>query len=142
MKKEAMDAGVQFTISIDDHGFLAEGSTENIGLVTSDRRLKLPKFSRILKGTTVSRAAELAESLVEEGKLKQVIFEDLTLNEAYSSTEILLFGTTFDILPASVFDGHPIGSGSPGPVYHLLRERIDHDILSNQGMHTAVFEEG
>lgn len=142
MKKEAMDAGVQFSISIDDNGFLAEGSTENIGLVTSDQTLKLPRFSRILMGTTVTRAAELAASLVEEGMLERVVFEDITLNEAYSSAEILLFGTTFDILPAVVFDGHPIGSGSPGTVYHLLRERIENDIQDNHAMHTAVFEEG
>lgn len=139
MKKEAVDAGVQYTISIDENGFLGEGSTENIGLVTSVLTLKLPRFSRILKGTTVTRVAELAESLVLEGKLKQVVFEDITLNEAYSGSEILLFGTTFDILPAVIFDGHPIGSGSPGPVYHLLREMLEKDIKGNSALHTTVY---
>jgi branched-chain amino acid aminotransferase len=140
MKKEAVDAGVQYTISIDENGFLGEGSTENVGLVTSELILKLPRFSRILKGTTVTRVAELAESLVLEGKLKQVVFEDVTVNEAYSGSEILLFGTTFDILPAVIFDGHPIGSGSPGPVYHLLREMLEKDMNSNTAFQTPVFE--
>ena len=108
MKKEAVDAGVQYTVSIDENGFLGEGSTENIGLVTVDRTLKFPRFARILKGTTVTRVAELAESLVVNGKLEQVVFEDITLNEAYSGAEILLFGTTFDILAAVIFDGHAI----------------------------------
>ena len=103
MKKEAVDAGVQYTVSIDENGFLGEGSTENIGLVTPDRTLKFPRFARILKGTTVTRVAELAESLVANGKLEQVVFEDITLNEAYSGAEILLFGTTFDILAAVIF---------------------------------------
>ena len=31
MRKEAEDAGVEFTVSIDEQGFLAEGPTENIG---------------------------------------------------------------------------------------------------------------
>ncbi len=141
MKKEAVDAGVQYTISMDENGFLGEGSTENIGLVTPDLTLKFPRFSRILKGTTVTRVAELAESLVAEGQLKQVIFEDITLNEAYSGAEILLFGTTFDILPAVVFDGHPIGSGSPGRIYHLLTELLQRDILKNVALHTAVFDD-
>ena len=139
MKKEAVDAGVQYTISIDENGFLGEGSTENIGLVTPNRTLKFPRFARILKGTTVTRVAELAESLVADGKLEQVIFEDITLNEAYSGAEILLFGTTFDILPAVVFDGHSIGSGRPGEIYQLLHELLMMDIESNSALLTPVF---
>jgi branched-chain amino acid aminotransferase len=140
MKKEAVDAGVQYTVSIDENGFLGEGSTENIGLVMPNRTLKFPRFARILKGTTVTRVAELAESLVADGKLEQVMFEDITLNEAYSGAEILLFGTTFDILPAVIFDGHAIGSGRPGEVYRLLRELLTQDIESNTALHTPVFE--
>ena len=140
MKKEAVDAGVQYTVSIDESGFLGEGSTENIGLVTPDRTLKFPRFARILKGTTVTRVAELAESLVANGKLEQVVFEDITLNEAYSGAEILLFGTTFDILPAVTFDGHAIGSGRPGEIYQLLLELLTRDIESNKTLHTPVFE--
>jgi branched-chain amino acid aminotransferase len=141
MKKEAVDAGVQYTVSMDENGFLGEGSTENIGLVTQNLVLKFPRFSRILKGTTVTRAAELSRSLVGAGELKQVIFDDLTLNEAYTAAEILLFGTTFDILPAVEFDGHPIGSGSPGHIYQLLHELLERDILSNSALHTPVFED-
>jgi branched-chain amino acid aminotransferase len=140
MKKEAVDAGVQYTVSIDENGFLGEGSTENIGLVTPDRTLKFPRFARILKGTTVTRVAELAESLVANGKLEQVVFEDITLNEAYSGAEILLFGTTFDILPAVIFDGHAIGSGRPGGIYQLLLELLTRDIENNSALHTPVFE--
>jgi branched-chain amino acid aminotransferase len=141
MKKEAADAGVDYTVSIDENGFLGEGSTENIGLVTQDQVLNFPRFSRILKGTTVTRAAELARSLVEAGELKQVVFEDLPLNEVYTAAEILLFGTTFDILPAVEFDGHPIGSGSPGRIYQMLHELLEVDIRSNGALHTPVFEE-
>ncbi len=141
MKKEAVDAGVQYTVSIDENGFLGEGSTENIGLVTPDRTLKFPRFARILKGTTVTRVAELAESLVANGKLEQVVFEDITLNEAYSGAEILLFGTTFDILAAVIFDGHAIGSGRPGDIYQLLLELLTRDIENNSALHTKVFGE-
>ena len=140
MKKEAVDAGVQYTVSIDENGFLGEGSTENIGLVTPDRTLKFPRFARILKGTTVTRVAELAESLVANGKLEQVVFEDITLNEAYSGAEILLFGTTFDILAAVIFDGHAIGSGRPGEIYQLLLELLTRDIETNSALLTPLFE--
>lgn len=140
MKKEAVDAGVQYTVSMDENGFLGEGSTENVGLVTSEGVLKFPKFSRILRGTTVTRAADLAELLVEAGQLRQVTFEDITLNEAYCGSEILLFGTTFDILAAVMFDGHPIGSGKPGEIYYLLRQLLEEDIRNNSALQTPVFD--
>ena len=141
MKKEAVDAGVQYTISTDENGFLGEGSTENIGIVTADRILKFPQFNRILKGTTVSRIAELAKTLVDKGKLKRVMFDHITQKEAYGSNEFLLFGTTFDILAAVKFDDRPIGSGSPGPICHLLGELLEQDIQSNAALHTKVFRE-
>ena len=125
---------------LDENGFLGEGSTENIGLVMPNRTLKFPRCARILKGTTVTRVAELAESLVANGTLEQVAFEDITLNEAYSGAEILLFGTTFDILPAVILDGHAIGSGRPGEIYQLLHELLKRDIEGNSALHTPVFE--
>jgi branched-subunit amino acid aminotransferase/4-amino-4-deoxychorismate lyase len=69
-----------------------------------------------------------------------VIFEDITLNEAYCGAEILLFGTTFDILPAVMFDGHSIGSGKPGEIYYLLRQLLEEDIRNNSALHTPVFD--
>lgn len=139
MKKEAVDAGVQYTISIDENSFLGEGSTENIGLVTAERTLKFPPFSRILKGTTVIRVAELAEKLIDKGELRGVTFEHISLEEAYRGAELLLFGTTFDILAAVTFDGRTIGSGNPGPIYHMLSELLRQDILGNSALHTAVY---
>jgi branched-chain amino acid aminotransferase len=142
MKKEAVDAHVDYTVSVDEDGFLGEGSTENVGVVTRDGMLKLPKFSRILQGTTVIRATELAEVLVAARTLRGVAFEDITLTEAYSSAEMLLFGTTFGILPVVVFDGHPIGDGTPGLVFRALRERLQRDIRHNPAVQTVVFEDG
>ena len=142
MKKEAVDNQVEFTVSVDENGFLGEGSTENVGVVTRDGRLKLPKFSRILQGTTVIRAMELAGALVAAGTLQDVVFEDITLTEAYSSAEILLFGTTFDILPVVTFDRHTIGNGAPGPVFRGVRERLRWDIYKNPATQTPVFEDG
>jgi len=142
MKKEAVDNQVEFTVSVDENGFLGEGSTENVGVVTRDGRLKLPKFSRILQGTTVIRAMELAGALVAAGMLQDVVFEDITLSEAYSSAEILLFGTTFDILPVVTFDRHTIGNGAPGPVFRGVRERLRWDMYKNPAAQTPVFEDG
>ena len=83
MRKEAEDAGVDFTVSIDEQGFLAEGPTENIGIITRNREFLVPRFDRILRGTTVSRAMELAESLLDAGDLVKMGEADLTPEDAY-----------------------------------------------------------
>ncbi|MCK5676268.1 MAG: aminotransferase class IV, partial [Verrucomicrobia bacterium] len=48
MKKEAVDLGVDFTVSLDEHRNLAEGATENIGIVTRGKELFMPPPDRVL----------------------------------------------------------------------------------------------
>jgi len=141
MKKEAVDSGVDYTISLDEEGFLAEGAAENIAVVGKDRVLKLPVFSRILRGTTVSRGLEMAQDLVKGNVIQAISFEDIPLAEAYSGDEILIFGTSFDVVAAVRFDGQPIGTGKPGPVFGFLHERFQRDVRSNPAMLTPVFDE-
>ena len=125
MKKEADDAGVDFTVSIDEQGFLAEGPTENVGIITSDREFLVPRFDRILRGTTVSRALELAESLLEAGDLARMGETDLTPEDAYHAAEIMMFGTTYDVMPVVNYDGHRIGDGRPGRIPDRVQWQLD-----------------
>lgn len=141
MKKEAVDAGVDYTIALDEHGFLAEGAAKNVAIVTRDKALKLPIFARILKGTTVSRALEMAEEPQAQGKIKSICFEDIPLAEVYSCEEILIFGTSFDVVAAVRFDGQPVGTGKPGPVFELLHERFLWDVRHNKSVITPVYGE-
>jgi len=141
MKKEAVDAGVDYTITLDEEGFLGEGAAENIAVVGKDRVLKLPVFSRILRGTTVSRGLEMAQDLVKSNTIQTISFEDIPLAEAYSGDEILIFGTSFDVVAAVSFDGQAVGTGKPGPVFAFLHERFQKDVRSNRAMQTPVFEE-
>jgi branched-chain amino acid aminotransferase len=138
MRKEAEDAGVDFTVSIDEQGFLAEGPTENIGIITSKREFLVPRFDRILRGTTVSRAMELAESLLDAGELTKVGETDLTPEDAYDAAEMMMFGTSFDVLPVVNYDGHPIGEGKPGYFSGKLRELFREDIRNCPEMTTPV----
>ena len=66
MKKEAVDRGVDFMAAFDTAGFLAEGATENIAIVSADGYLASPFSSRILTGTTMVRVMELAQPRSEE----------------------------------------------------------------------------
>jgi branched-subunit amino acid aminotransferase/4-amino-4-deoxychorismate lyase len=139
MKKEAVDAGVDYTVALDEQGFMAEGASENMAIVTHDRTLKLPSFARILKGTTVMRALEMAEEPAAQKVMAGIVFGDITLGEAYSSEEILILGTSFNVLAAVRFDGQPVGSGKPGPVFRFFHERFKQDVRGNPAMLTPAF---
>ncbi len=139
MKKEAVDSGVDFTICLDEKGNLGESTTENFGIVSGDGALKFPKFDRILRGTTVVRASELAEYLVERGIIRKVEFCNISVEEAMNAREIMMFGTTFDILPVVEFDGSKIGSGKPGQIFRELFRLLVDDIHNNRNFLEPVF---
>jgi len=48
MKKEAVDINADFVVAFDARGFLAEGATENIGIVTKKKELLFPRLESIL----------------------------------------------------------------------------------------------
>jgi branched-chain amino acid aminotransferase len=138
MKKEAEDAGVDYTISIDELGFLGEGATENFGIVTRNRELLVPRFGKILRGITVSRMIELARALVAAGDLTRVEEADITPAQAYEALEMMTFGTSFDVLAVVNFDGHKIGDGQPGPFYRKFLALFREDLRSCLQMLTPV----
>jgi branched-subunit amino acid aminotransferase/4-amino-4-deoxychorismate lyase len=138
MKKEAIDAGCQYSVALDEEGCLAEGSTENIGVVTDDGVLKFPGFERTLSGITVQRLFTLAEALVEEGVIKGVRFAKILPEAAYQSKEMFLTGTSLNLLPVVLYDGRRIGDGSPGPVYRRLSSLLWEDMTRNEALLTQI----
>ncbi len=139
MKKEAADAGVDFTVNFDECGFLAEGPTENAGIVTADGVLQVPRLERILAGTTMLRVLALAQGAAVNGRALSVEQTDITLGDVAHAAELLIFGTTPDVTAAVEFDGRAIGDGKPGPAYRELSRRLTDDIRHNPGVRTPVF---
>ena len=138
MKMEAIEAGCQYSVSLDEDGFLAEGSTENIGVLTKDKVLRFPGFERTLSGITVNRVFRLAEELVKEKIIKDMRFARISPQEAYQAREIFLTGTTLSVLPVISYDGRRIGNGSPGPAYYRLSSLMWEDMTENQELLTDV----
>jgi branched-chain amino acid aminotransferase len=137
MKKEALDQGGDYPASLDERGFLAEGATENLGIVTQKSELLIPRFSRILRGITVTRVMELAPKLVG-AQLSAAAEADITPQQAAGAAEVMVFGTSFNILPVVEYDGNRIGDGRPGPVFRRLTELIAEDQTKNREMLTPV----
>ncbi|MCB2225735.1 MAG: aminotransferase class IV [Desulfarculaceae bacterium] len=140
LKREAITRGWDFAVCLDPEGYLAEGSTENFGLVDQDDVLCLPPATHILEGTTVKRAAELATGLVEAGELKGIERCDIKVEELTAAKEVMLFGTTLDVLPVTRVDGDEVNNGLVGPVARELRRLIKKDIAENDQMSFAVWD--
>ncbi len=138
MTKEAVDAGYQNAVALDDEGFLAEGSTENIGVLTRQGVLKFPEFEKTLSGTTAHRVFDLAHSLVREGLIGSVQFARVPPQEAYEAKEVFLTGTSLNVVPVVSYDGRTIGEGIPGPVYKRLSELLWRDMTENDALLTPI----
>jgi branched-chain amino acid aminotransferase len=138
IKMEAIEAGCQYAVALDENGFLAEGSIENIGVLNAEEILKFPEFEMTLSGTTAKRVFHLASVLVEENVIRDVKFARISPSEAYQAREIFLTGTSLDILPVVNYDRRSIGSGVPGPVYSRLLSLLRKDMTENRDLLTEL----
>jgi len=138
MKMEAINAGYKYSVNIDDNGFLGEGSTENIGIVSEDNHVKIPSFEHTLAGTTAKRVMELADRLAKDRIIKGVSFARISPEDVYRSREVMLMGTSINILPVINFNGKTIGNGSPGPVYSKLSDLLWKDMHENKHLLTEI----
>lgn len=123
MKKEAVERGFDFVINVDDRGYVAEGATENIMIVDQQDTIVHPELDYILKGTTMIRACELANEQGIKSVVKAISLEDLK-----SAKEVIITGTSLDVLPVVDFEGHKISDGKPGPIARKLCELIRKDM--------------
>ncbi|MCX7090946.1 MAG: aminotransferase class IV [Legionellales bacterium] len=124
MKKEAVDRGLDFVIATDTEGHLTESATENIMIVDQSGMVVHPPLDCILKGTTMMRVCELAEKNGIATQVRTMSIEDLQ-----SAREVMITGTSLNVLPVVKFEDHNIGHGKPGPVAKKLNELILDDIL-------------
>ena len=139
MKKQAVDAGLDFMLGFDKNGHMTELPTENFGIVTAGGVLRVPKPEHILLGTTMLRVLELARrQLVPAGVLAGVEEADVPRAELEQAAEMLVFGTTPNVTAVTEFAGRPVGDGRPGPVCREL-SRIFEDDLRNPEMLTSVW---
>lgn len=141
MKKEAVDTGVDFVAGYTEQGFLTEGATENIGIVSADGRLVFPRLGGILPGTTMLRVMTLAQTLVAKGLLRAVETADLTRSDVLDAAEVLITGTTVNVTAGVEYDGRPVGKGVPGPIQQALDALLAEDMKTCSAVRTIVFPE-
>ena len=81
---------------------------------------------------------ELAESLIGSGDLAKTAEADLTPEDAYNAAEMMMFGTSFDVLPVVNYDGHLLGDGQPGYFARKFVELLRNDMRNCKEMITPV----
>ena len=138
MKRESVDWGVDFVVGFDPAGHLTEGPTENAGIVTCKGELLFPRLENILAGTTMLRLIELAGALVADGTLRSVGHRDLTEADLFEAAEMLIVGTTLNLVAVREYEGRPVGAGRPGPVHARLGRMLEDDILGNAALRVEL----
>ncbi|MGQ0553554.1 MAG: branched-chain amino acid transaminase [Planctomycetota bacterium] len=123
-KREARSFGFDEALLMDDNGYVAEGSGENLFMVR-DGVLKTPPTSApILPGLTRATVLHLARCAAEELGLADIREETVTRGELVVSDEVFLTGTAAEITPVREVAGATIGKGGPGPVTQALQKRF------------------
>ena len=110
-KIEATKAGYQEAILLDSHGFVSEGTGENIYVVRDGRILTPPQTAGILDGISRKSIITIAHDLGYE-----VVERDIARAEMYLADEVFMSGTAAELVPVVEIDDHLIGDGVPGPI--------------------------
>lgn len=131
--KKARAAGADEAMLLNEQGFLAEGSSTNVFLV-SDQILITPSIeSGALPGITREAVLELAKSMGVTLVVKQVELEELlTAKEAFLTNSIL------EIMPLIQVDDKPIGSGIPGALTQRLMSAYQELIIEETKGNYAI----
>jgi branched-chain amino acid aminotransferase len=119
-KVEATKAGYQEAILLDSHGFVCEGSGENIYVVRDGAVLTPPQTAGILDGINRKSILKIARDLGYE-----FVERDLARAELILADEVFMSGTAAELVPVREIDDHVIGSGEPGPITRELQRVFD-----------------
>lgn len=114
-KIEANLAGVAEAILLNQEGFVAEATGDNIFIVKNGILKTPPTYSGVLEGVTRNAVIELAKKRgipVEETVLPRY--------DLFVADECFLSGTAAELIPVIKVDGRTIGDGKPGPIFNQL----------------------
>ena len=113
--REAQDAGCDEALLLDNEGYVAEGTGENI-FVVKNGTIHTPELTSCLPGITRDTILVFAR---EQGF--DVVERRITRDEVYIADEAFFTGTAAEVLPIRELDGRVIASGKRGPATEKLQ---------------------
>jgi branched-chain amino acid aminotransferase len=122
-KIEADKAGYEEAILLDTHGYVCEGTGENLFIV-KDGKIATPTYlSGVLGGINRAAAIQISRDLGFELQERQVARDEL-----YLADEIFMTGTAAELTPVREVDDRPVGDGKPGEITRAV-QRVFEDAL-------------
>ena len=112
---EAIACGCDEALLLDNEGYVAEGSGENI-FILRDGVLHTPELTSCLEGITRATIIEFARELGIPVRERRI-----TRDEIYIADEAFFTGTAAEVLPIRELDGRVIGQGKRGPVTEKMQ---------------------
>jgi branched-chain amino acid aminotransferase len=113
--REALDAGCEEALMLDNEGYVAEGSGENVFMVRNGT-IYTPELTSCLEGITRESIFAIAADLGYQIKERRI-----TRDEFYVADEAFFTGTAAEVVPIRELDSRAIGSGSRGPLTEKLQ---------------------
>lgn len=110
-KLEAMYAGCSEAVFLNEQGYVAECSGDNIFMVHRGDLITPNSADGALKGITRTVVMEIAEQLGLRTRVEQITRYDL-----WNADEVFLSGTAAEIIPVVEVDGRVIGEGKRGNI--------------------------
>ena len=127
--QEALASGCDEALLLDNEGYVAEGSGENIFLVQGEK-LHTPELTSCLDGITRDTVLEFAKELG-----LPVLERRITRDEVYVADEAFFAGTAAEVLPIRELDGRSIGTGGRGPITEKLQSLYFDQVLGRRCEH-------
>ena len=118
LRQLSVDAQAAETILLRD-GELTEASASAVHVVLGGELLQPPQSRRILPGTTRGVVEELAARAALHCRVTPV-----TEAQLRAADEVWISAATREVQPVTSLDGHPIGSGKPGPLWRRVYQEL------------------
>ncbi|MFP4176930.1 MAG: branched-chain-amino-acid transaminase [Planctomycetota bacterium] len=125
-KIEGIQSGVIEAIMLNNEGYVAECTGDNLFIVTDGTLVTPPPEAGILEGITRQTVMDLAREAGIGAEERQ-----LTRFDLYVADEAFLTGTAAEIVPVVRIDSRDVGDGTPGPTTLQLLESY-RDITHNR----------
>ena len=116
-RMEALNAGYDEAIMLNNKGYVAEGSAENIFVVKNGKITTPPLDADILDGITRDSAIKLLKS-----KKNKVVEKNLKINDLLKADEIFMTGTAAEVKSVTRVNRTKIGNGKIGGFTKELQE--------------------
>jgi branched-chain amino acid aminotransferase len=122
-KIDAIESGFDEALMLNEAGYLAEASTENVFVVKRSEILTPDLSCGLLDGITRRVVIDIAR------RLKIPVQETfLTPHDLYNADEVFVTGTAAELVPVISVDGVTVGKGAAGPVFTKVRAKFLSDI--------------